>query len=50
MNSLLVRWSKHNLGEWKKEKESYKNLGKKLTRKERIKQKKANQENARKNK
>ena len=50
MNAQLVRWSKHNLIEWKKEKESYKNLGKKLTRKERIKQKKISKENARKNK
>lgn len=50
MNAMLVRWSKHNLEEWKKEKESYKNVGKKLTRKERIKQKKISQEKARKNK
>ena len=50
MNALLVRWSKHNLEEWKKEQESFKNCNKKLTRKEKIKQKFIRQEKARKNK
>tara|TARA_Y100000768_G_scaffold316303_1_gene251327 strand:- start:220 stop:372 length:153 start_codon:yes stop_codon:yes gene_type:complete len=50
MNAMLVRWSRHNLEEWKKEQESFKKYDKKLTRKEKIKQKFIMQEKARKNK
>ena len=39
MNSLLHAWSRHNLEEWKKEKEDISQMKKKETRKEKIKRK-----------